>query len=217
MRRILQRPAIAFVLGGLVIGAAFAGTAAYAKITAPTANTITACYKPNGEVTLIGLETKRDACKKNEIEVEWNVVGPRGATGAQGAKGDPGAAGSIGAKGDTGAPGAKGDTGAPGAPGAPGAKGDTGATGAPGAPGAKGDTGPQGAVGPQGPAGPQGTAGSGSGSGFSGSFTSPNGLYSLAVTDAGITLKGPGGKVVIDRSLVRVIGEPWISIEGQGR
>ena len=72
VRQILHRPALAFMLGGLVVGAAFAGTAAYAKLTATTANTITACYKPNGEVTLIGLETKRNECKKNEHVSVWN-------------------------------------------------------------------------------------------------------------------------------------------------
>lgn len=129
LRQILRRPALAFVLGGLVVGAAFAGTAAYAKLTAPTANTITACYKSNGEVTLIGLETKRNECKKNELEVTWNIVGPRGATGAKGDKGDTGATGA------TGAPGAKGD------------KGDPGTDGVDGLPGAEGPIGPQGPAG----------------------------------------------------------------------
>src|SRR5690242_8582077 len=46
-----------------------------------------------------------------------------------------------------------------------------------GIPGPKGD---QGETGPQGPAGVDGRS-------FSGSFTSPNGEYSLSVTDAGIT------------------------------
>ncbi len=52
--------------------------------------------------------------------------------GANGAKGDTGAAGSNGAKGDTGAAGSNGAKGDTGAPGAPGAKGDIGAQGAPG-------------------------------------------------------------------------------------
>lgn len=42
MRKLLQRPALAFVLGGIAVGVVFAGTTAYAKITATTANTITA-------------------------------------------------------------------------------------------------------------------------------------------------------------------------------
>ena len=65
------------------------------------------------------------------------------------------------------------------------------------------------------PQGPQGPPGSGSSS--DGNFTSSNGLYSLSITNVGITLKGPGGKVVIDRALVHVIGAPWVSIEGQER
>ena len=71
----------------------------------------------------------------------------KGATGAQGAKGDKGATGAQGAKGD------KGDTGAQGA------KGDKGDTGAQGAKGDKGDTGAQGAKGDKGDTGAQGIPG----------------------------------------------------------
>jgi hypothetical protein len=64
-----------------------------------------------------------------------------------------------------------------------------GPPGPPGPPGAKGD---------QGPKGDPGT--------FSGSFKSPNGNYSLDVTDSGILLKGPGGTVKIDAGNVIVQG-----------
>ena len=153
--------------------------------------------------------------------------GPAGANGAPGAPGADGAPGPAGAKGDTGATGPQGQQGPqgerglpgqegpPGTPGADGAPGPAGAPGATGATGATGAQGPTGATGPQGPAGPQGPPGSGSS--FDGSFTSPNGLYSLSITDSGITLDGPGGRVVIDRAQVHVIGEPWVSIEGQDR
>ncbi len=53
----------------------------------------------------------------------------------------------------------------------------------------------------QGPPGPAGPAGQ-----FSGTFTSPNGLYSLSVTDAGIVMQGPAAKVQIDGSTVTVQG-----------
>ncbi|MEU7643360.1 hypothetical protein [Streptomyces huasconensis] len=78
------------------------------------------------------------------------VVGPTGATGAQGPKGDTGATGSQGPKGEAGVTGPAGPTGPQGA------KGDTGPAGPTGAQGAKGDAGP---AGPQGAAGPQGPAG----------------------------------------------------------
>jgi hypothetical protein len=64
-----------------------------------------------------------------------------------------------------------------GEPGQPGADGQQGIQGEPGPPGEKGDTGPQ---------GPQGEPGT-----FDGIFTSPNGSYSLSITDAGIVLSGP--------------------------
>ena len=48
------------------------------------------------------------------------------------------------------------------------------------------------------------------GSGFDGSFTSPNGKYKLRITDNGILLSGPGGSVSIERTIVRVSdGTPW--------
>jgi hypothetical protein len=59
----------------------------------------------------------------------------------------------------TGAQGPKGDTGAAGADGAQGPKGDTGAAGADGAQGPKGDTGPAGADGKDGAQGPKGDTG----------------------------------------------------------
>lgn len=81
--------------------------------------------------------------------------------------------------------GPKGDPGPPGAQGPAGPK---------GSPGPKGDTGDAGQPGPEGPSGPQGAQGpSGPAGAFSGSFQSPNGQYSISVTDAGIELKGPGG------------------------
>jgi hypothetical protein len=63
--------------------------------------------------------------------------------------------------------------------------------------------------GPQGPQGPQGPAGT-----FSGSFRSPNGLYSLSVTDSGITLAGPSASVNVGASSVSVQGATSVSVQG---
>ena len=237
----MRRPAAAFAVGLTIAGAGFAGSQAWAKISAPTAtSTINACVKTqNGQVRIVAAGT---TCLASETATSWNVVGPTGPRGLQGPQGDrglqgirgiqgiqgiqglTGLQGERGLPGDPGLPGLQGDKGDPGLPGErglPGLQGDrgdlgpAGTNGTNGTDGALGPAGPIGLTGPQGLVGPQGPAGSGSG--FTGSFKSPNGLYSLSVTNTGITLDGPGGKVIIDRSLVRVIGEPWVSIEGQGR
>ena len=62
------------------------------------------------------------------------------------------------------------------------------------------ERGPQGLQGPAGPTGPAGT--------FSGTFSSPNGAYSISVTNAGIVLSGPG-------STVRLTG-PTVSVDSSG-
>ena len=83
----------------------------------------------------------------------------KGATGAQGPKGDTGATGPQGPKGDTGATGAQGLKGDPGATGPQGPKGDKGDTGLQGPKGDPGATGPQGPKGDKGATGPQGPKG----------------------------------------------------------
>lgn len=67
---------------------------------------------------------------KMEQGIKNQQVGPAGAPGEKGDKGDPGAPGEKGDKGDPGAAGAKGDKGDPGAAGAKGDKGDPGKDGA---------------------------------------------------------------------------------------
>jgi hypothetical protein len=59
--------------------------------------------------------------------------------------------------------------------------------------------------GPVGPAGPAGT--------FSGTFRSPNGQYSLSVTDAGIVLSGAGSTVRLDAAGVTVSGAS-VTVQG---
>jgi hypothetical protein len=73
-----------------------------------------------------------------------------------------------------------------------------------GPPGPPGQAGPAGPAGSQGPAGPPGT--------FSGSFKSPNGLYSIDVTDTGVLLKGPGGTVKIDQGNVILKGTVGVQL-----
>jgi collagen triple helix repeat protein len=104
---------------------------------------------------LIRMLESGEACRNNEVGVDWNQIGPQGLQGIQGPKGD---------KGDTGPQGAQG---LQGIQGPQGLKGDTGATGSQGIQGVKGDKGdtgsqgPQGIQGPKGDTGPQGPAGVG--------------------------------------------------------
>ncbi len=198
MRSLLRRPALAFVLGLCVAGAAFAGTEAWARLGATDAtNTITACVKKNGDVSLVD---EGERCKKNESRVTWNIVGPKGDEGDKGDTGAIGPQGLQGAKGDTGATGAqgaKGDTGATGQQGPQGERGSDGTDGAAGAPGAPGATGPAGPQGPAGPTGPAGAQGPPGASGGAAALTSPNGLFKIVVTDSGIRIVGPGGNLYI--------------------
>ena len=198
MRSLLRRPVLALALGVCVAVAALAGTEAWARLGATEAtNTIYACVKKNGDVSLVG---ENEACKKNESRVSWSIVGPKGdkgdtgatgATGPQGAKGDTGATGTPGARGDTGGTGPQGPRGEQGSAGADGTDGADGAAGAPGAPGAPGATGPAGSQGPPGPQGPPGA------SGGEAALTSPNGLFKIQVTNSGIRILGPGGNLYI--------------------
>jgi hypothetical protein len=168
--------------------------------------------------------------------------GDKGDTGATGPAGPAGQQGPQGVKGDTGA---TGSTGPQGPQGTKGDKGDTGATGAQGLAGVDGAAGATGAAGPAGdsvtiaalvvgnvncPAGGSsftvgtettyacnGHDGANGTGGFNGTYTSPNGKYTLSVTNDGILLKGPGGSFVIDRLLTRLTGNPWLRLEGQSR
>jgi hypothetical protein len=49
---------------------------------------------------------------------------------------------------------------------------------------------------------------------FSGTFTSPNGLYSIAVTDTGVTLTGQGPSVGVSGTGVRVETSAGLTLEG---
>ena len=89
----------------------------------------------------------------DKVENIQEIVGPQGATGAQGEVGPQGATGAQGEVGPQGATGAQGEVGPQGATGAQGEVGPQGATGA------QGEVGPQGATGAQGEVGPQGATG----------------------------------------------------------
>ena len=192
MRPLLRRPALAFVLGLCVAGAAFAGTEAWARLGATDANnTIYACVKKNGDVSLVG---ENERCKSNESRVSWSIVGPKGEKGDKGETGATGATGPEGPKGDTGATGPQGEKGDTGATGQQGPQGEQGPAGADGTDGADGASGATGATGAQGPAGPQGSPGA---SGDEAALTSPNGLFKIVVTDSGIRIVGPGGNLYI--------------------
>jgi len=79
--------------------------------------------------------------------------------------------------------------------------GPQGPAGATGASGPAGPSGPPGAAGPAGPVGPAGPAGV-----FSGVLSSPNGLYSIAVADDGITLTGPVQSIQLTGAEIVVSG-----------
>jgi hypothetical protein len=186
--------ALALVAAVAVAGGALAARALQRHAAAAT-NAITACVKnANGDLRIVSSATE---CKHNESPLSWNVQGLQGPPGvsvttAVVAAGDVNCpTGGVqltsvtgvayvcnGAKGD------KGDTGA---------QGPQGATGPQGPQGATGPQGPQGATGPQGPQGPAGA------SGGSATLTSPNGEFSVQITDHGVFLRGPSGTVYVDR------------------
>jgi hypothetical protein len=125
---------VRWLLGGAVVGAIFAGGAAFAAIP-DSSGVINGCYQKNvGNLRVID-SSAGDSCRPSEIGISWSQTGPQGPPGPQGVQGP---------KGDTGATGATGATGPVGPVGPPGPKGDTGATGA---------------TGPAGPAGPKGDPG----------------------------------------------------------
>jgi hypothetical protein len=170
------------VAAAVIAAATLSGGAAVwaTTSTSPSTSTIWAC-KINATGLVRVVDGPSQCSSRYETALSWNVVGPKGATGATGPAGAKGATGATGPqgprgftgpvgpqgpkgdKGATGATGAKGDPGATGATGPAGEKGDpgaTGATGPAGEKGEKGETGATGATGAQGPPGPAGTGGS---------------------------------------------------------
>jgi hypothetical protein len=79
-----------------------------------------------------------------------------------------------------------------------------------GDPGVKGEIGDTGAIGPQGPTGLQGPPGEPGV--FNGKFESPNGLYSIEVTDNGLSLQGPGGAIELTGTSININGTSNVKI-----
>lgn len=78
--------------------------------------------------------------------------------------------------------------------------------------------GPQGDPGPAGPAGPPGEDGvdGADGDPFSGTFRSPNGDYSLSVTDAGIVLTGGGSQIELSGSGIEIRSDNDLELSSAG-
>jgi hypothetical protein len=145
-----------FILGLVLVLLAASATWALAE----TNGVIYACV--NASDGTLRIVSSPAQCKKNETLLSWNIMGPKGDTGATGPQGLQGPQGVQGPKGDTGAigpQGPKGDTGAIGPQGPQGVTGATGPQGPAGPTGLKGDTGATGAQGEVGPAGQQGETG----------------------------------------------------------
>jgi len=192
----------------LALAALVAGAAgiAYGTVSATTATSrIDACIGPSGLVRIA------DECRRNERPVSWNVRGEQGPTGP---KGD------AGPKGDTGPAGADGvslvsasaetiDAGEAASSEFDPATGHLHLRIPLGPQGEQGDPGPPGDAGLQGPPGE-----------FTGTYTSPNGAFSLTVANGGIRLVGPSAEVrigpattTLSADLVQLLGSP-ISLNG---
>jgi Collagen triple helix repeat (20 copies) len=131
--------------------------------SAPTNGVIHACARVEG--LDLRLVSSPDACRRNEVHIQWNITGPQGPMGPAGPMGPMGPIGSRGATGPQGDPGPQGSTGLTGAPGPAGSIGPSGPAGPQGPAGPAGPQGPAGpigatgAIGPQGPPGTQGAPG----------------------------------------------------------
>jgi hypothetical protein len=209
MSLFLRRPVFAFVLGGALVAAVVVGRSAFAST-----DTIAACFKPsNGTLYLLGENTGRNACQPGDIPISWNTAGVNGQDGVSVtsqtlAPGDDPACPDGGSKftAENGASyacnGSNGQDGQDGRDGQDGADVANLAL-------APGDD----------PACPNGgtrfTAANGvsyacngsngqDGQDFSGTFTSPNGLYSLVVDNSKAKLQGPSGSVQITAGSIQI-------------
>jgi hypothetical protein len=103
--------------GAAILGA----TTAAAQPQPPAPDVIYACVRPDGlrdgtanDGRLLRLVGRNESCRRNEVKISWNVIGPQGPAGATGAAGAPGAPGAPGADGLPGVAGPQGPTGPPG-------------------------------------------------------------------------------------------------------
>jgi collagen triple helix repeat protein len=207
-RRVRVSVAAAVLLVLVAAGAAYA--------TIPDGHGVyTACLlKSTGTIRLIDPSITGNSllnhCTQYETQITFNEQGQPGPTGATGATGPAGPAGPTGATGQAGAQGAIGPAGPAGPNGQTGQQGPAGPKGATGAAGTNGVS-PnvaQLAVGdsncPSGGASITDASGKTAyvcnGSPFDGTFTSPEGLFSLTVNDDGIKLVGPTATIKLDPS-----------------
>jgi hypothetical protein len=155
---------------------AVAGGLAYAAIP-DAAGVIHACYRTSTDDQKGQLRVVDSAasCRSNESPIEWNVTG---APGAQGAAGEDGADGTSPTVAQVG----------PGIGGC--ANGGAAITDGAGATAyvCSGLNGQDGA----------------DGESFSGTFTSPNGQYSINVTDSGVTIASPDSSIAVSGGEIRV-------------
>ncbi|HEY3185278.1 MAG TPA: hypothetical protein VGJ77_20720 [Gaiellaceae bacterium] len=128
MSTLFRRPILAFLLGAALVGAAGAGTAAYAALSDER---VAACYVPKtGALYVVGRDGAPLKCADGHLPIDWAVRGPQGPAGV-----------------------------------------------------------------------------------FSGTFTSPNGAYSISVTDTGIVLSGPGSAVRLTGTTVAVESAGAITLQ----
>ena len=173
-----------FARGGRVaIGAvalfAVAGGIAYAAIP-DAAGVIQGCYRTStddqkGQLRVVDSAT---SCRTNELPIQWNVTGAQGAQGLAGEDGADGADGTSPTVSQVG-PGIGGC-----ANGGAAITDSAGATayvcnGLNGQDGADGDS-------------------------FAGTFASPNGQYSINVTDTGVTIASPDSSIAVSGGEIRV-------------
>jgi hypothetical protein len=101
MKQVFKRRKSVVGIAVLAVGM-IAGGVAYASVP-DSAGVIHGCYaKKNGTLRVIDTATKSQKCGTNELAVNWNQTGPKGATGAKGVTGAKGAAGPAGPAGKDG-------------------------------------------------------------------------------------------------------------------
>jgi hypothetical protein len=209
-RASLSRP-ILFGLG-IGIGWIFSAPVAYAQASPEIYGCIRIDHEPDaGEGRVLRVVASTEPCRRNEIRLHWNIIGPQGPAGPMGPAGPSGpvgpagpagAQGPIGPTGPAGPQGLKGETGTTGPQGLQGGIGQTGATGATGSQGPKGDKGDTGATGSQGPqgaagqTGAQGSAGPAGAQGLQGlkGDTGAQGIQGAQGTQGP---QGPAGSVLV--------------------
>lgn len=129
-RNVLVAAAVALAAAGAAWGSGAVGAIVGAD------GTINGCYAK--ETGLLRAVAGGDACRPNELALQWSQQGPKG---DQGPQGSPGPAGPQGPRGEKGEQGLQGPQGLQGAPGPAGARGDKGDKGDPGPAGPPGLTG----------------------------------------------------------------------------